>query len=79
MVYVIRDEEEGNYDDEYELIELQLIDCVELNGGNYKSDNGSVWSLLAEHLIGIEAMSIVNRFTENRDGRTAWQALVQHM
>ena len=78
LIYVIR-EANGVYDDPYASTEEQLIQCIALSGGNYQSDNSSVWSLLQEHSIGTEAESIVNRFEAQRDGRGAWLALLSHM
>ena len=78
LVYVIRDNT-GNYDDVYGSTEEQLISCLELTGGSYRSDNGSVWSLLSENCTGTEAESIVNRFEGTRNGRAAWRALIAHM
>ena len=78
LIYVIR-ENDGNYDDPYSSTEEQLIQCIALTGGNYQSDNSSVWSLLQEHSIGTEAESIVNRFEATRNGRGAWTALLAHM
>ena len=78
LVYVIRDGN-GNYDDVYNSTEEQLIHCIQLSGGKYRSDNGTVWSLLAEHSVGTEAESIVNRYESTKNGRSAWRALIQHM
>ena len=78
LIYVIR-ENDGNYDGAYASTEEQLIQCLRLNGGKYRSDNGTVWSLLAEHSVGTEAESIVNRYEATRNGRSAWTALIQHM
>ena len=78
LSYVIRNTT-GNYDAAYASTEEQLIACIQLSGGSYRSDNGSVWSLLSEHAIGSEAESIVNRFEATRNGRAAWMALIAHM
>ena len=78
LVYVIRDGT-MNYDNRFSSTEEQLIMCLNLSGGKYKSDNGSVWSLLAEHSVGTEAESIVNRFQSTRNGRGAWKDLIAHM
>ena len=69
LIYISREEDQGDYDEFYESTEEQLIACIELDGGHYISYNGSVWSLLAEHSVGTEAESIVCRFTTDRDGR----------
>ena len=78
LVYVIRDLN-GNYDDNFNSTEEQLIKCILLSGGKYRSDNGTVWSLLSENSVGTEAESIVNRFQRTRNGRAAWMALIAHM
>ena len=78
LIYVIRDNH-GTYDDAHASTEEQLISCIQLNGGNYRSDNSNVWSLLSEHAVGTEAESIVNRYENTRDGRSAWRALRAHM
>ena len=78
LSYVIRSNT-GNYDDVYASTEEQLISCMQLTGGAYRSDNGSVWSLLAENSTGTEAESIINRFEPTRNGRAAWRALIAHM
>ena len=78
LIYVIR-ENTGNYDDVYASTEEQMISCIQLTGGAYRSDNSSVWSLLAENSTGTEAESIVNRFEPTRNGRAAWRALIAHM
>ena len=78
LIYVIRINT-ADYDDRFSSTEEQLINCLKLSGGKFKSDNGSVWSLLSEHLVGTEAESIVNRFQDTRNGRRAWLDLVAHM
>lgn len=78
LVYVIRSTTE-DYDDKFASTEEQLIKCIKLSGGKFRSDNGSVWSLLSEHSVGTEAESIINRFQGTRDGRRAWRALLDHM
>ena len=59
LVYVIRSTTE-DYDDKFASTEEQLIKCIKLSGGKFRSDNGSVWSLLSEHSVGTEAESIIN-------------------
>jgi hypothetical protein len=77
--YVIRPDAVGDYDIDYGSTEDQLRNCLLLRGGNYRSDNSVVWSLLSEHTTGTEAESIVKRFHLSRNGRTAWLALISHM
>ena len=80
LIYVIRQNTIGNYDDgTYLSTEEQLSTCLAFNGGNYQSDNSTVWSLLSEHTTGTEAESIVQRFSTRRNGRSAWLALIAHM
>ena len=79
LIYVIRAVSIGNYDDVYSSTEEQLITCLNLTGGNFKSDNSSVWSLLSEHAMGTEAESIVQRQQSTRNGRRSWLALMAHM
>ena len=71
LIYIIRENDVGNYDGVYEYTEDQLTQCISLTGGNYISDNGSVWSLLAGNTVGTEAESIIIRFKDDRDGRSA--------
>ena len=71
LIYIIRENDVGNYDGVYESTKDQLTQCISLTGGNYISDNGSVWSLLAGNTVGTEAESIVSRFKDDRDGRSA--------
>ena len=78
LIYVIR-QTTSNYDDRFSSTEEQLIKCIKLSGGKFRSDNSSVWSLLSEHAVGTEAESIVNRYQSIRDGRAAWNALLAHM
>ena len=70
LSYIIRPGNH-NYDDTFDFTEAELSKCIALTGGNYQSDNSSVWSLLSEHSTGIEAESIVNRFKTTRNGRRA--------
>ena len=78
LIYVIRSTN-GNYDDVWNSTEEQIINCITLQGGNFKADNSSVWSLLQENSVGTEAESIVNRYERTRNGREACNALLAHM
>ena len=63
----------------YSSTEEQLTTCLNLTGGNFKSDKSSAWSLLSEYAMGTEAESIVQRQQSSRNGRRSWLALIAHM
>ena len=79
LVYVIRNNVLHNYDDDFPSTEEQLSCCLLTTGGSFRSDNSNVWSLLAEHTTATEAESIVQRYSNTRNGRAAWIALIAHM
>jgi hypothetical protein len=79
IIYVTRTRTLGVYDTPYQSTEDQLSSCLLLTGGSYRSDNSSVWSLLSQHTNGTEAESIIQRFSNTRNGRQAWLALIAHM
>ena len=68
-----------NYNVTFDFTEAQLSKCIALTGGNYHSDNSSVWFLLLEHSTGTEAEPIMNRFKTTRNGRRKWQVLLAHV
>ena len=78
LSYIIRSGNH-NYDDTFDSTGAQLSKCIALTGGNYHSDNSSVWFLLLEHSTGTEAEPIMNRFKTTRNGRRKWQVLLAHV
>jgi len=79
LTYIIRNYLVGNYDDLYDSTEDQLINCINLSGGAFKSDNQSVFSMLVQYTKGFESETIIEKFNCSRDGRGAYTAIRSHM
>ena len=46
LTYLIRSEDEGDFDDIYDNRTDRLVQCITLSGAAYKHDNGDLYSLL---------------------------------
>lgn len=75
LTYIIRDEDNGNYDDTYSSTEKQLSTCIKFEGTSVNNDKTKVFSLLEEHLKGTHMESTVQNSATTRDGRSAWKAI----
>ena len=79
ITYVTRENANNLYDIVYDSTEKQLIACLRHAGQNYNTDREAVYSLLVQYSKGSEAESIVDQFSNTRNGRAAYRAMVAHM
>ena len=78
LTYLIRSEDEGDFDDIYDNRTDRLVKCITLSGAAYKHDNGDLYSLLIQHTEGSEGYAIVEANEKKRNGRKAWKDLLKH-
>ena len=78
LIYVIREFEINDFEINYDSREEKLIQCMNLNGANYKSDNSSVFSVLLSYTEDTEGHSIIQMHERRRNGRSAWKVLLGH-
>ena len=79
LSYVIRANAVNDYEDAYESTEKQLVACLRHAGENYYTDKEAVYSILVEHSKELEIELIVDQFSNTRNGRLVWVAVVNHM
>ena len=79
LTYVIHANVVNDYEDAYESTEKQLVACLRYAEENYNTDKEVVYSIFVEHSKESEMESIVNQFSNTRNGRLAWVAIVNHM
>ena len=78
LLYVIRPDEVGDFEEPYDTRREQLIACMNLKGSAFKSDNGDVFSLLLQHTENTEGYNIISNNEKKRNGRKAWNELCLH-
>ena len=78
LLYIIRDNEVGDYTDPYDNRREKLVACMSLKGSAFHTDNGDVFSLLLQHTENTEGYTIVSNNEKKRNGRKAWKELSLH-
>ena len=78
LTYIIRDEDIGIYDLNWESREEKLIACTTLRGTLFKLDNTAVYSLLSQYIGDGEGKSLVEKEKLTRNGRSVWLTLRDH-
>ena len=59
LLYVIRESNEGDFDDDYACLHDNLVDCTQLSGPAYQVNNGNVLSLLVQHKNNTDSASMI--------------------
>ena len=78
LSYVVRPNDENDYDEDYPSLEDKLVNCIRLTGNKYRTDNTQVFSILNEVLDGTVGASFVTGQSTSRRGRQAYKALITH-
>ena len=78
LSYITRPLNVGDFEADYDTRLNRLNVCTILNGHKFKSDNGTVFSLLIQHTGGTEGYSLVQQYESKRNGRAAWTSLLHH-
>ena len=78
LLYIIRENDLGDFDETYDDRRAKLTMCISLNGPAYTADNGDVFSILVQHTDNSEGSSIVQSHEKRRNGRKAWKELIKH-
>ena len=78
LLYVIRDDDVGDFSETYQNRREKLVSCVTLKGSAFHTDNGDVFSLLLQHTENTEGYTIVSNNEKKRNGRKAWKELSLH-
>ena len=78
LTYVVRPLDVGDFEGTYETRLDRLNLCTILSGHKFKSDNGTVFSLLIQHTEGTEGYGLVQQYESQRNGRKAWTSLLNH-
>lgn len=79
LLYIIRDEEVGDYDEVYNSTEEQLLSCISLNGTKARGDRQTVYSLLTQYAKDSHVMTTIDRYKRGRDSRLAWNSIKQQI
>ena len=59
FLYVIRDNDTGDFDEAYNDRHSKLTMCISHKGPSFKADNGEIFSFLVQHTENSERASIV--------------------
>ena len=78
LLYVIRDNDVGDFSESYQNRREKLVACMTLKGSAFHTDNGDVFSLLLQHTENTEGYTIVSNNEKKRNGRKAWKELSLH-
>ena len=76
---VICENKVNDYELPYKSTEKQLVACLRHAGENYNTNKEAVYSILVKHSKESEIESIVDQFSNTRNGRSTWLAIVNHM
>jgi len=77
LSYVVRDEDVGDYFDNYETImHNKLVACISHEGMQYSTDNKHVFTFLCDKTNDTPVESTVVKSQRTSDGRAAWIALI---
>ena len=78
LSYVIRNNDTNDFNAVYETRKERLSSCLNHSGPDFKTDNGTVLSILVQYTKNTEGDSMVASVTKSRNGRKAWKNLLLH-